>query len=110
MHDLRRVNITIVVPTGRLVRAELREAFPGSYKRWRMRMNSRRYRARQPGRPRKRQRVYAVPAFELRLIDFLVRDGSLPDGVIHSRRMIEEALALLIDELGLGRRKISHHR
>jgi hypothetical protein len=56
--------------------------------------NSRRYRLRE----RRGQAIYRVTANSEGLIDFLVREGLLPDGVIHDHATIEQALTRWIDD------------
>jgi hypothetical protein len=72
----------------------------------RRRENARRYRKRQ-GPKRKRwqlQWVLRSPVYVGSFIEWMVSEGYLADGDIHSRAMLEEALALYIAD------QISRHR
>jgi hypothetical protein len=58
--------------------------------------NSARHRLRE----RRGQKVYRVTANSERLIDLLVRNGLLRDGVIHDHATVELALTHFIDDEG----------
>jgi hypothetical protein len=69
-------------------------------------VNSRRYRQRQgpKGKPWHLQWVLRSPVYVGSFIEWMVSEGYLADGDIHSRAMLEEALALYIAD------QISRHR